>query len=926
MSFPEQMSRCHENKNFQSRIVALIDMDCFYVQVEQRLAPEWLGKPCAVVQYNEWKGGGIIAVGYEARAMGVTRRGMRGEDAREVCPDIKLFKVPEVRGKADLTRYREAGAEVIAVLLQFGKCKVERASVDEAYVDMTEEIEDMMSQSHVVTVENLPNTFIVGTDDAERETSVRDWLEQTNNEECLDVYNNRRLALGALLMERMRKAVKEQTGFNCSAGVSHNKVLSKLACGLHKPQKQTILSMSSVADLFASLPIPKVRHLGGKLGQQLMEDYSIQFIGDICRIEKQELISQYGDKTGNFLYDLCRGHDPEPVCSRQLVKSVGCSKNFRGRLVITGYKKAQHWLRQLSLEMEERLIKDREQNRRFSKSLALYVRFTDWHSVSRAIPLTRYSQQVIESSAMAALTKLCGESTTKFDPGINCLGLSAGKFEDIEGQNLTQFFQKAHNGSLIDPFDSLTTSNKSLDPLTPTKPHCSIKSFTSARVSPFDDFPTSPQRKENKIESPRKFIGCDLKPFVAGQQPIDPFESLEKAHPRINDNPLRSFDWEPPSVQVEKGFDMKSFLLNSKSVDPFDSFEKATHNTSRLASPLKQVANTKPDSTRSIKTFTVASGTVDPFASKSPRKGEPKLGGIQKYLKAPKNPCYKRPAQSGADLAAVIDISDVEIAKPVLEAMPTEASSFTSSNQRPASSASSVDDASSSSNSLCKALEENELLDEIIGIWNEESNDATFARSECEDSLVMDELSEENESELSVFEAVEEEERMFHRLTSTGSLEVSHSLASLKQGKSASNEPPEILSQAHRSLKSKLNNKHYGPLQSEVFGQSMSVNKELTAGSQEDKELQQLLPDGNSSLSTEACVGHISTEHQGDSLSRDGDEDVCVIWEADKSIKKHNNDHLKSSARPHTLPSSKRSQKSASLQSSMQFTIQDFFS
>jgi len=45
----------------------------------------------------------IIAVGYEARAKGVTRQ-MRGDDAKEKCPDIVLFQVPTANGKADLTR------------------------------------------------------------------------------------------------------------------------------------------------------------------------------------------------------------------------------------------------------------------------------------------------------------------------------------------------------------------------------------------------------------------------------------------------------------------------------------------------------------------------------------------------------------------------------------------------------------------------------------------------------------------------------------------------------------------------------------------------------------------------------------------------------------------------------------------------------
>ena len=124
------------------RVVALIDMDCFYCQVEIRSDPAKLsGIPLAVVQYNQWKGGGIIAVNYEARGFGV-KRGMRGDEARQKCPDIKLIPVPEARDKADLTKYREAGMEVIQSLLNFDlNLTVERASVDEAFVDLTKLVE-----------------------------------------------------------------------------------------------------------------------------------------------------------------------------------------------------------------------------------------------------------------------------------------------------------------------------------------------------------------------------------------------------------------------------------------------------------------------------------------------------------------------------------------------------------------------------------------------------------------------------------------------------------------------------------------------------------------------------------------------------------------------------------------------------------------
>ncbi|XP_020667470.3 DNA polymerase eta isoform X1 [Pogona vitticeps] len=429
----------------RERVVALVDMDCFYVQVEQRLDPSLRGKPCAVVQYKTWKGGGIIAVSYEARAFGVTRN-MWATDAKKLCPDLLLARVPEAHGKADLTKYREASVEVMEVMSRFAV--IERASIDEAYMDLTnavhERLQKMKGQS--IAAEQLVTTFIQGfpnnldgkenTDhrDEWRQHGLHQWLELLPFEDPSNP--DVQLTVGAVIVEEMRAAVESVTGFRCSAGISHNKVLAKLACGLNKPNRQTLVSQDSVPQLFSKMPIGNIRNLGGKLGASVTELLGVEYVGQLIQFTELQLQTHFGDKTGSWLYDLCRGIEHEPVKPRQLPKSIGCSKNFPGKTALVTQKQVQHWLLQLALELEERLKKDRDQNNRMAKQLTVGIRMqgSKYSSgLSRCCALSHYDAHKISRDAFAVIQNCntAGGQQAAWSPPIKLLQLSAAKFLEV---------------------------------------------------------------------------------------------------------------------------------------------------------------------------------------------------------------------------------------------------------------------------------------------------------------------------------------------------------------------------------------------------------------------------------------------------------------------------------------------------------------
>uniref|UniRef100_A0A8C6UE85 DNA polymerase eta n=1 Tax=Neogobius melanostomus TaxID=47308 RepID=A0A8C6UE85_9GOBI len=424
----------------KERVVALVDMDCFYVQVEQRLKPALANKPCVVAQYKTWKGGGIIAVSYEARAHGVTRN-MWVDDAKKLCPDLEVARVRESHGKADLTHYREASVEVIEVMSRFAV--IERASIDEAYMDLTSAVQQRLKDMAGKQIEPhlLKTTYVQGypqsaADEEElRSSGLAQWLSSLplSGEQCPPELQ---LTVGAIIVEEMRAAVEKDTGFQCSAGISHNKVLSKLACGLNKPNRQTILPMDSVAELFNSLHISKIRNLGGKLGTSVTETLGIENMGELTQFSQAQLGQHFGEKTGQWLFDLCRGVDFEAVKPRQLPKSIGCSKNFPGKTSLATKEQVQYWLHQLSLELEERLTKDRDVNGRVAKLLTVGVRQLGdkrpSSSFSRCCALVRYEASKISSDSFSIIKSLntAGNQQETWTPPLTLLLISASKFND----------------------------------------------------------------------------------------------------------------------------------------------------------------------------------------------------------------------------------------------------------------------------------------------------------------------------------------------------------------------------------------------------------------------------------------------------------------------------------------------------------------
>ncbi len=248
-----------------ARKIVHADMDAFYASVEQRDAPELRGRPVVVA----WRGtrSVVCAASYEARRFGI-RSAMAVVRAERLCSDA-VFLPP------DFPRYRAVSRLVLEIFKRHTDL-VEPLSLDEAYLDVTENKTGLLSATEVART--------------------------------------------------IRAQVLEEVGLTVSAGVAPNKFLAKIASDWRKPNGLYVIRPQDVEDFLPPLPVGRLPGVG-KVTESQLEKIGVRIVGDLRGRTLQELEARFG-RHGVRMHELARGIDESPVLPDRPTQSVSSEDTF----------------------------------------------------------------------------------------------------------------------------------------------------------------------------------------------------------------------------------------------------------------------------------------------------------------------------------------------------------------------------------------------------------------------------------------------------------------------------------------------------------------------------------------------------------------------------------------------------------------------
>src|SRR5438552_699471 len=115
------------------------------------------------------------------------------------------------------------------------------------------------------------------------------------------------------LAEEIRRRIKGDTGLTASIGIGPNKLLAKVASGLHKPDAVTEITPDKTTAVLPDLPAPVLWGVGPKTAARLEQTLGVRTVGDLQRIPLAQLQELLGPRWGEDLYRTCRGEDDSPI-------------------------------------------------------------------------------------------------------------------------------------------------------------------------------------------------------------------------------------------------------------------------------------------------------------------------------------------------------------------------------------------------------------------------------------------------------------------------------------------------------------------------------------------------------------------------------------------------------------------------------------
>ncbi|MGK2860732.1 MAG: DNA polymerase IV [Chitinophagaceae bacterium] len=249
----------------KERHIAHLDLDAFFVSVEQLRNPKLQGKPLLIGGNNDR--GVVAACSYEARKFGI-HSAMPMKAALRLCSDAIVVK-------SDFEAYSKY-SRLVTDVIKDSVPLFEKSSIDEFYIDLTGM--DKFFGCSQFTVE-------------------------------------------------LKKKVLKESGLPSSYGLASNKLISKVATNEVKPNGQLEIPFGCEKNFLAPLSIMKIPGIGKETGYKLLK-MGVETVKTLSEIPIEMMQNLMG-KNGSELWRRANGIDESPVIPFREQKSISTEKTFQ---------------------------------------------------------------------------------------------------------------------------------------------------------------------------------------------------------------------------------------------------------------------------------------------------------------------------------------------------------------------------------------------------------------------------------------------------------------------------------------------------------------------------------------------------------------------------------------------------------------------